>query len=137
MIAWVAYSFVRAGLTSVEPSFATALLRDSLAALSTAGLTGMLIAMLPFLLLDGHDLWNHSKRVWAGIYAAVVMVFFLVVAPKPASWGDLGAKYGSWMLVLGCFTAVSLTAYFWLRWDTRRREQRELALEDDHKLLNH
>ena len=137
VIAWVAYSFVRAGLTSVEPSFATALLRDSLAALSTAGLTGMLIAMLPFLLLDGHDLWNHSKRVWAGIYAAVVMVFFLVVAPKPASWGDLGAKYGSWMLVLGCLTAVSLTAYFWLRWDTRRREQRELALEDDHKLLNH
>jgi hypothetical protein len=136
VIAWGTYSFMNAGLTSVEPSFATALLRDSLAAISTAGLTGMLIAMLPFLLLDGHDLWNHSRRVWAGIYAAVVSVFFLVVAPKPESWGDLGAKYGSWMLVLGCFTAVSLTAYFWLRWDTRRRQQGELALEDDHKLLN-
>jgi hypothetical protein len=142
VIAWVAYSFVGAVLTSAEPSFTTALLRDSLAALSTAGLTGMLIAMLPFLFMDGHDLWNYSKRVWAGIYAAVVVVFFLVVAPKPESWGELGAKYGSWMLVLGCFTAVSLTAYFWLRWDTRRqeqqeqREQREPALADNRELQN-
>jgi hypothetical protein len=136
VIAWVAYSFVGASLTSAEPSFATALLRDSLAALSTAGLTGMLIAMLPFLFMDGHDLWSHSKRVWAGIYAAVVVVFFLVVAPKPESWGELGAKYGSWMLVLGCFTAVSLTAYFWLRWDTRRQEQRQPALADNRELQN-
>jgi hypothetical protein len=136
LIAWVAYSFVNAGLTNAEPSFATALLRDSLAALSTAGLVGMLIAMLPFLLMDGHELWSHSKRVWAGSYAAVIVVFFLVVAPKPESWGDLGPKYGSWMLVLGCFTAVSLTAYFWSRWDTRRRELRGRALEDDHELQN-
>jgi|GEM_PF-2018250 len=134
VVAWVAYSFVSAGLTTTEPSFALALLRDSLAALSTAGLTGMLIAMLPFLFMDGHDLWNHSKRVWAGIYAAVVVVFFLVVAPNPESWGDLGAKYGSWMLALGCFTAVSLAVYFWLRWDTRRQELRELLNKDDREL---
>jgi type VI protein secretion system component VasK len=57
------------------------------------------------------------------------VVFFLVVAPNPESWGDLGAKYGSWMLALGCFTAVSLAVYFWLRWDTRRQELRELQRE--------
>jgi len=121
VISWFAYSFVSAGLASVEPTFGTALLQDTLAALSTEGLTGMLIAMLPFLFLDGHDLWMHSKRVWASIYAVVVVVFFLVVAPKPESWGDLGEKYGPWALVLGVFTVVSLAAYFWLRWDTKRQ----------------
>ncbi len=134
VVAWVAFSFVSTDLTTTEPSFGTALVQDSLVALSTVGLTGMLIAMLPFLLMDGHEIWHHSKRAWAGVYAAVVAVFFLVVAPKPDSWGDLGPKYGSWMLALGGFTIVSLAVYFWVRWDTRRQELRELQHEADREL---
>ena len=137
VIGWFAYSLVGAALETTEPSFGSALFGDTLAALATVGLTGMLIAMLPFLFMDGHDLWNHSKRVWAGVYAAVVVLFFLVVAPQPESWGDLGEKYGSWMLLLGCFTAASLTFYFWLRWDTRRQEQRELNNGEDRELQSH
>lgn len=127
VVAWFAYSFTAAALATAEPSFGGALLVDTLAALSTEGLTGMLIAMLPFLFLDGHDLWKHSKRVWASVYAVVIVVFFLVVAPKPESWGDLGAKYGPWALILGAFTVVSLGAYVFLRWDTARQRVKEDA----------
>jgi hypothetical protein len=130
VVAWFGYSFAAAVVATMEPSFGTALLVDTLAALSTEGLTGMLIAMLPFLFLDGHDLWMHSKRLWASVYAVVVVVFFLVVAPKPDSWGDLGAKYGPWALILGAFTVVSLGAYFWLRWDTQRQRELQRELEE-------
>jgi peptidoglycan/LPS O-acetylase OafA/YrhL len=104
--------------------FGSALLQDTLAALSTEGLTGMLIGMLPFLYLDGRDIWKHSKRSWAVVYAMVVVVFFLVVAPKPTNWADLGDKYGPWALVLGGYAAVALLLYFGLHRSERRAAAR-------------
>jgi len=79
--------------------------------------------MMPFLYLDGRDIWKHSKRSWATVYALIVVVFFLVVAPKPTNWADLGEKYGPWALVLGGYAVVALALYFALH----RSEQRAAA----------
>ena len=123
---WFVYSAAYA-LDISQYGFGGALAQDTLAALSTGGLSGMLVAMLPFLYLDGQDIWDHSKRIWASIYAVIAVVFFFIVAPKPSSWADLGPRYGPWVILLGCFTAVALVAYFWLR-ILARRERRRLAL---------
>ncbi|WP_411698557.1 hypothetical protein, partial [Conyzicola sp.] len=120
---WFAYSALIAATGGAPTDFAGALLQDTLAALSTEGLTGMLIAMLPFLYLDGREIWQHSKRSWAVSYSAIVVVFFLVVAPKPSNWGDLGPKYATWAIVLGVYAAVALAAYYLLH----RSEQRASA----------
>jgi hypothetical protein len=117
--AWVVYSVVYAVNDGTASGFGGALLQDALAALSDHGLTGMLIAMLPFLYLDGQDVWNHSRRLWAGTYAIVVLSFFFVVAPKPDNWANLGPRYAGWGVVLGAFAAVALGAYFWLRHSNR------------------
>jgi hypothetical protein len=117
--AWIVYSIVYAVNGGAASGFGGALLQDALAALSDHGLTGMLIAMLPFLYLDGQDVWNHSRRLWAGTYAIVVLSFFFVVAPKPDNWANLGPRYAGWGVVLGVFAAVALGAYFWLRHSNR------------------
>jgi hypothetical protein len=119
LVAWIAYSIVYAMTDGEASGFAGALLQDTLAALSAHGLTGMLIAMLPFLYLDGQDVWKHSRRLWAGTYAIVVLGFFFIVAPKPDSWADLGPRYGGWAVVLCAFAVVALGAYFWLRHGNR------------------
>lgn len=111
IVSWFAYSGMVAVTGGAPTDFGSALLQDTLAALSTEGLTGMLIGMLPFLYLDGRDIWQHSKRSWAVVYALIVVVFFLVVAPKPTNWADLGDKYGPWAVVLGVYAAVALLVY--------------------------
>ena len=120
---WFAYSGLVAVTGGAPTDFGSALVQDTLAALSTEGLTGMLIGMMPFLYLDGRDIWKHSKRSWATVYALIVVVFFLVVAPKPTNWADLGEKYGPWALVLGGYAVVALALYFALH----RSEQRAAA----------
>jgi hypothetical protein len=123
LVAWIAYSIVYAVTSGDASGFGDALLQDSLAALSAHGLTGMLIAMLPFLYLDGQDVWKHSRRLWAGTYALIVFGFFFVVAPKPDSWGDLGNRYGSWALVLAIFAAIAIAGYLWLRRGNRAAQR--------------
>ncbi|WP_354024580.1 hypothetical protein [Conyzicola nivalis] len=124
---WFAYSGLVAVTGGAPTDFGTALLQDTLAALSTEGLTGMLVAMLPFLYLDGREIWQHSKRSWAATYAAIVLVFFLVVAPKPDSWADLGDKYGAWALGLGAYAGVALAVYYALHRSELRAAARMAA----------
>lgn len=126
---WFAYSGLVAVTGGASTDFGTALLQDTLAALSTEGLTGMLVAMLPFLYLDGREIWQHSKRSWAATYAAIVLVFFLVVAPKPDSWADLGDKYGAWALGLGAYAAVALAVYYALHRSERRAAAQAAAAQ--------
>lgn len=116
---WIVYSVVLAFQPAAPVDFSSALVRDTLAALSTEGLTGMLIALLPFLYMEGQEIWQHSKRQWAVLYAGIVVVFFVVVAPKPESWANLGEKYAPWALVLVCYAAAALAAYVALRWSER------------------
>ena len=126
---WFAYSAVIAVTGGVATDFGSALLQDTLAALSTEGLTGMLIGMLPFLYLDGRDIWRHSKRSWAVVYGMVVVVFFLVVAPKPTNWADLGEKYGPWAIVLGGYAVVALAAYVVFHRSEVRRAAAKVLLD--------
>jgi len=134
LLSWVGYSILIA-VAPTPDGFQGALLRDSLAALSTEGLVGMLIAMLPFLFLDGRDIWAHSRRRWAVSYVAVVAVFVLVVVPQPNSWAQLGEHGTPWLISLTVFAAVVVAGYLVLHRGARQPSS-ALAPSQDSESTN-
>ena len=95
----------------------------------------MLIAMLPFLFLDGRDIWAHSRRRWAVSYVAVVAVFVLVVVPQPNSWAQLGEHGTPWLISLTVFAAVAVAGYLVLHRGARQPSS-ALAPSQDSESTN-
>jgi hypothetical protein len=120
MFGWIGYSILSA--TTTPDSFALALAFDTLAAMTTEGLTALFIGLLPFRLLDGAALFAHSKLVWAAAYAVVAASFVLIVIPS--AWGDPGGSLWLWVAVVGGFAVVAVGVYLYFRFVAK-------PLEDD------
>jgi hypothetical protein len=127
LVSWGAYSLFFIHTSDASLGFSLALLRDVLAALSTQGLTSLLIAMLPLAYLDGRDVWRYSRRLWALCYAATATAFALVVVPKTSSWAVLGARITSWGIALGVFCVIAVGVYLGIRLLDRRETARRAA----------
>jgi hypothetical protein len=105
LAAWVVYSLFTPG-----NDFAGMLVEDTMVALTAEGLTGALIAVFPLKFLDGRDLWEVSKRLWAAAFLLVSTAFALLVLPTAIEGTDV-ADYGVWLLVFAVFGLVSLAVW--------------------------
>jgi hypothetical protein len=105
LAAWVVYSLFTPG-----NDFAGMLVEDTMVALTAEGLTGALIAVFPLKFLDGRDLWEVSKRLWAAAFLLVGTAFALLVLPTAIEGTDV-ADYGVWLLVFAVFGLVSLAVW--------------------------
>jgi len=111
MVAWVLAPLVPA-LPATDPAaFFTGLLGDSLTATAAAGLTALLVALLPIALFDGGVLFKNSKRRWAIAFGIAVASFSLVVLPSASNWLGLGDGLLTWLLLTLGFIAVAIITY--------------------------
>lgn len=122
---WVVYSFM-AGVG--EPgTFADALFNDSIVAVATEGISGLVIGLLPLGFLDGRSVFRHSKWQWLGTYVAALIAFFVIVVPSGALWGGINGSFWVWLGVLLAFAAVCFGTYFWFRTHPDAEEEGDLG----------
>lgn len=105
LAAWIVYSLFTPG-----SDFAGMLVEDTMVAVTAEGLTGALIAVFPLKFLDGRELWEVSKRLWAGAFLLVAVAFALLVLPTAIAGTDV-ADYGVWLLVFAVFGGLSLAVW--------------------------
>lgn len=109
--AWIGYSLVPEGWS--QTSFASALTVDTLVAITTEGLTALLVGLLPFAYLDGQVLFRHSKVMWGAAYAVAAASFVLIVVPN--SFGEVGQPLWIWAAVVIGFSVLAVLLYLYFR----------------------
>ncbi len=110
---WIGYSLIAGG--SGPTDFAGALLGDSIVAIATEGISGLVIGLLPLGFLDGRSVFQYSKRLWLATYAVTLIAFFVIVVPSGALWGSIDGSFWFWLAVLLVFAGVCFGTYFWFR----------------------
>ncbi|CAN5233285.1 hypothetical protein BH11ACT5_BH11ACT5_09340 [soil metagenome] len=108
---WVAYSILSA--TTSPDDFGTALLFDTLVAITSEGLTAVFIGMLPVKFLDGPAVFEYSKPLWAAAFIAAAAAFVVVIVPS--AWGELNGSLWVWIAVVAAFALVALGIYLYFR----------------------
>ena len=109
IIAWIAFSVAAAG---GEPgSFGAALAQDSLAAVVTEGFTALVIVLLPFRFLDGMEVFEESRRLWALVYSGALVAFCGLVLPLEEIWTYLGSSFWIWLIIVAAFGAFCIGTY--------------------------
>ena len=111
MVAWVLAPLVPSLPAGDSASFFTSLLSDSLTATAAAGLTALLVALLPIALFDGGVLFKNSKLRWAIAFGIAVASFSIVVLPSASNWLGLGDGLFTWLLLTLAFIAVAVITY--------------------------
>ncbi|MFZ2963326.1 MAG: Ig-like domain-containing protein, partial [Rhodoglobus sp.] len=111
ILGWVGYSILMA--TGDATSFWSALALDTMVAITTEGLTALFIGLLPFRLLDGSAIFEHSKVVWAAAYVIAAAAFVLIVVPS--AWGEFDGSLWLWIAVVGGFALVAVAVYLYFR----------------------
>jgi hypothetical protein len=120
LAAWIVYSLFTPG-----NDFVGMLVEDTMVAVTAEGLTGALIAVFPLKFLDGRELWEVSKRLWAAAFLLVSVAFALLVLPTAVEGTDV-ADYGVWLIVFAVFGALSLAVWvIFVRADKRAASDRE------------
>lgn len=131
MLGWTAYSILSA--TTSPDSFLTALAFETTAGITAEGLTALFVGMLPFKLLDGSEIAEYSKWLWAGVYAFIAATWMLVVVPS--AWGEYASPMWTWIIVLGAFAVVSLAIYFFFRFTSKDEPEDDPNTEVDESEL--
>ena len=131
ILGWTAYSILSA--TTTPDSFLTALAFETTAGITAEGLTALFVGMLPFKLLDGSEIAEYSKWLWAGVYAFIAATWMLVVVPS--AWGEYASPMWTWIIVLGAFAVVSLAIYFFFRFTSKDEPEDDPNTEIDESEL--
>ena len=117
------------GLVPVLPSdhpmaFFAALAGDALAATTAAGLTALVVALLPIALFDGGELFAYSKVQWAIAFGIAIASFSLVIVPSAGNWLELGEGLRNWLILTVSFSVLAIIVYLLARRSTHGRRSR-------------
>ncbi|MDF1478049.1 Ig-like domain-containing protein [Leifsonia sp. H3M29-4] len=124
MLGWIGYSLLMAG--GPPETFTSALLVDTLVAVTTEGLTTLFVGLLPLRMLDGSTVFEHSKLAWAAAYTITAAAFVLIVVPS--AWGELDGSLWTWIVVLGGFAIVAVGLYLYFRFVAPAPEEHEAKI---------
>lgn len=102
LVGWLGYSLL-AGVPGWLPVFTA----ETLSAIAVSSLAALPVALLPLAGLDGGVLFHWNRRVWAGVYALALFLFFFVLMPMPFSWGEVGTPLATWV---GLYAGYALLA---------------------------
>ena len=111
MLSWTLAPLVPTPAVDDPAGFFFGLLGDSLTATAAAGLTALLVALLPIALFDGGELFKHSKLTWAIAFGIAAASFAVVVMPSAGNWLGLGDGLLTWLLLTLAFIAVAIVTY--------------------------
>jgi hypothetical protein len=112
--AWIGYSTLT--LSGNEGgTFGSALLVETLVAITTEGVVALLVELLPLRFLEGQRVYEHSRVLWGIFYVLTVVVFVLAVVPWEGNWDALHGSLWIWIVVLAAFAAVCVGVYIYFR----------------------
>lgn len=117
--AWLGYNALHESLAvageHVEPGFGELLTLETLAAITTEGITALVVALLPFRFLEGDEIFHRSHKLWVVSYGTVLLTFFVLVVSSEHNWRVLRQSVWGWLGTLMLFAVVCVTAYLILR----------------------
>ncbi len=128
--AWLGFSALTA-LSTGTPGLVELLISDALVATTAEGLTAAIASLLPLGFLAGHEVFRHSKPLWAGTFIVVATLFALIVLPTAAGETAAVEDMAFWMLVMAIFAAVTLTLWALLQFTGTR------SGESDDDVVDH
>ena len=119
LLAWVTYAALEPAVLDAAssspdglPPLGLVLLREALATMTMAGIAALPVALVPLRGLTGHEVWQWSKPLWAGLYAVGLLSFFLVLMPMPFAWAGVEAALATW--VTGYLVYAGVAVALWL-----------------------
>jgi hypothetical protein len=112
--AWIGYSTLTLG-GNEGGTFGSALLVETLVAITTEGVVALLVELLPLRFLEGERVYAHSRVLWGIFYVLTLVVFVLAVVPWEGNWDALGSSLWIWIGVLAIFAAVCVGVYIYFR----------------------
>jgi hypothetical protein len=112
--AWIGYSTLTLG-GNEGGTFGSALLVETLVAITTEGVVALLVELLPLRFLEGERVYAHSKVLWGIFYVLTLVVFVLAVVPWEGNWDALGSSLWTWIIVLAAFAFVCVGVYVYFR----------------------
>jgi hypothetical protein len=127
--AWALIGVVPVLPASHPTAFWTALLTDSLVSTSAAGLTALLVALLPIALFDGGELFGHSKLIWAIAFGISAATFCVIVVPSAGNWMGLGDGLLGWLLLTLCFIVLAIVTYVFARRRSNTQRSRLMSAQ--------
>ena len=111
--AWLVYSLLSAG---PEPhDFAGLLTRETLVAATDEGLTGLVVALIPVTFMEGKQLFDGSKWLWAAIAVPVGFLFAILVIPRAFTEEGPDVSFWAWIAVLVLFSVLALAVWLAFR----------------------
>lgn len=126
--AWLLYSLLTA--TGPEPhDFAGLLTRETLVAATDEGLTGLVVALIPVTFMEGKQLFDGSKWLWAAIAVPVAFLFAVLVLPRAFTEEGPGTSFWAWIAVLVIFSVLAFAAWLAFRVTARAEAVHEEVAE--------
>ena len=92
-------------------AFWSQLTTESLVAISAAGLTAILVSLLPFSLLEGGELYRYSRREWAVTFGVTALAFCVIEVPAAANLLAVDNSLGTWIIVAACILVIAGAVY--------------------------
>jgi len=134
LLAWLAFSLFDA--REEGGTFASELAIETLVAITTEAVVGLMVELLPLKLLEGEKLYEKSKVIWGSLYLLTVVIFVVAVVPWEGNWAELGSSLWTWIGIVVGFGIVATGVYLYFR--IRGHEEHEehvITDADDDKLV--
>jgi hypothetical protein len=112
--AWIGYSTLTLG-GNEGGTFGSALLVETLVAITTEGIVALLVELLPLRFLEGQRIYDHSRVLWGIYYVLTIVVFVLAVVPWEGNWDALRGSLWVWIVVLAAFAIICVGIYVYFR----------------------
>ena len=129
LLAWFGY-----GLFDTQHeggTFASELAIETLVAITTEAVVGLLIELLPLRLLEGQKLFEKSRILWGALYLLATFIFVVAVVPWEGNWAELGTSLWAWVGIVVGFGIVATGVYLYFR----IRAQQEPPEVDDEEFV--
>lgn len=111
--AWLVYSLLSVG---PEPhDFLGLLTRETLVAATDEGLTGLVVALIPVTFMEGKQLFEGSRWLWAAIAVPVGFLFAILVLPRAFTEEGPDVSFWAWIAVLVLFSVLALAVWLAFR----------------------
>jgi hypothetical protein len=132
LAAWTAFTVMTSALEGTDETFMSVFVTETLVAAVHEGITGLLVALLPLVFLDGKTLFDQSKLTWLALAGPTAIAFALLVLPTSERLAA-DAPVAIWV---GVFIGFSLTvAAIWAGFRALNlREERAARAADELRI---
>jgi hypothetical protein len=113
LLAWLGFSLFDS--SNEGGTFASELAVETLVAITTEAVVGLMVELLPLRLLEGEKLFERSKLVWGALYLLAVFIFVVAVVPWEGNWATLGSSLWAWIGIVVGFGVVATGIYLFFR----------------------